>query len=141
MYSNITTKAYGPTINRIADLMEHSEQFAFHGTVRLARAAGVSHSAVSRLIHQQTDPTFRLVARLTRALEVEFGVHLDPRDLVAEHGSFINRSVCDVVGCGGCLPTLAYDEQENLQPAFCGIRPGKWVTSRYPMGLAEKGGA
>lgn len=139
MYSNITTKAFGPTINRIGDLMEHSERFAFHGTVRLAQAAAVSHSSVSRLIHQQTNPTFRLVARLTRALEMELGVHIDPRDLVAEEGAFINRSACDVVGCGGCLPTLAYGRDGALVPAFAGIEPGVWVSSRFPRGL--KGGA
>lgn len=141
MYSNIATKAFGPTINRIGDLMEHSDRFAFHGIVRLAQAAGVSHSAVSRLIHQQTSPTFRLVARLTRALEEEFGVHLDPRDLVAEDGGFLHRSVCSAVGCGGCLPTAAYGQSEALQPLFVGVKPGAWVCSQFPHGLAKgKGG-
>lgn len=120
--------------------MEHSDRFAFHGTVRLAQAAGVSHSSVSRFIHAQTSPSFWLVARLTRAFEQEFKVHLDPRDLVAEDGAFINQWVCDAVGCGGCLPTSAYGDDQVLRPDFDGVHPGKWVSSRFPNGLARKGG-
>ena len=122
--------------------MAHSNQLAFKGVSRLARAAGVSPSAVSRLLSGKSNPSFLMVARLTTALEQAFGFAIDPRDLVAENGEFAHRFCCDLARCGGCLPENALDEFGDLKPAFAEVRPGQWVTSRHPKGLIqEKKGA
>lgn len=133
-------EVFGPVINRIADVMAHSDQFAFKGVSRLARAAGVSPSSVSRLINGKMNPSFVMVARLTYALEQQFGYRIDPRDLVAENGHFNTPFVCDLAGCAGCLPEIALDEFGQLKSTYEGIKPGGWITSRYPRGyLAQKG--
>ncbi len=129
------TRAYGPTINRVADLMAHTSRYSFKGTSRLAADAGVSPSAVSRLLHGKLNPSFVLVARVTGALEAQLGRRIDPRDLVAEHGEFLTAYACGLAACPGCLPENALDEFGDLKPAFEGIRPGAWVASRYPRGL------
>ena len=134
-------RPFGPAINRIADLMDHHERFAFKGVTRLAREAGVSPSSVSRLINGKMNPSFIMVARLTDALERAYGHPIDPRDLIAEDGKFTQRFCCTVVGCPGCMPENAVDEFGDLKPAFHEVRPGEWQSSRYPRGLrAQKKG-
>lgn len=132
-------QAFGPTINRVSDLMAHTTKYSFWGVSRLAEDARVSSSAVSRLINGKMNPSFAMVARITAALEREFGFHIDPRDLVAENGEFLTRFACDLARCSGCLPERAIDEFGDLKPAFSGIQKGHWVASKHPKGF-EKGG-
>jgi len=133
-------QVFGPTINRLADVMAHSDRFAFKGVSRLAREAGVSPSSVSRLINGQSNPSFLMVIRLTEALERAYGYRIDPRDLVAEGGGFLHLFCCDVVNCPGCLPENALDEFGDTKQAFEEVKPGKWVTSRHPHGLTKEKG-
>ncbi len=139
MYNKPPTQAYGPTINRFADVMAHLDRFAFKGVARLAKDARVSPSTVSRIINGKLNPSFVLVARLTTALEKALGFKIDPRDLVAENGTFLTKFVCDLVGCRGCYPENATDEFGYVKAAFQKVEPGKWVTSRYPQGITKKG--
>lgn len=127
-------QAFGPAVNRFADVMAHSNQLAFKGVSRLARAAGVSPSALSRLINGKSNPSFLMVARLTTALEEALGFPIDPRDLVAENGGFAHRFCCDLARCRGCLPENALDEFGDVKQAFYGVEPGRWVASRHPKG-------
>jgi len=134
------TQAFGPVVNRFSDVMMHSDRFAFRGVSRLAEDAGVSPSSVSRLINNKLNPSFAFVARLTAAVEKQLGYRIDPRDLIAESGNFLTALNCVLVGCRGCLPEEAKDEFGSTTPAFAGVRPGTWVTSRYPNGFdPEKG--
>lgn len=128
-------QAFGPGVTRIGDVMSHLTRYGFKSLARLARDAGVSRSAVSRLISGERNPSFLVVARITEALERELGHRIDPRELVAEYGRFPTRYACDLIGgCRGCLPESATDEYGDTKRAFEGVRPGQWVTSRYPRG-------
>lgn len=138
-----TPQAFAPVVNRVSDMMAHSTRYAFHGVTRLAADARVSASSVSRLINGKMNPSFAMVARITTALERVMGYRIDPRDLVAELGRFLTPHTCDLAGCQGCLPENASDEFGDIKPAFEGVKPGQWVTSRYPKGYQEtrKGGS
>ncbi len=118
--------------------MIHVDKFACRGVQRLAEVAEVSPSSISRLINNKINPSFALVARVTAAIEKELGIRMDPRDLIAENGEFLTRSVCDLTGCLGCLPEQALDEFGRTQPAFTDVKPGTWVTSRNPKGFEAK---
>lgn len=131
------TKAFGPVINRVSDVMIHSNRYAFHGVTRLALDSKVSPSPVSRLINGKMNPSFAMVARITNALEKTLGYRIDPRDLVSELGTFLTPHTCDLADCQGCLPENATDEFGDIKPAFAGVKPGCWVTSRYPKGYIE----
>lgn len=135
-------QAFGPTINRLADVMAHTNRYAFRGVSRLALDARVSPSSISRLINGKMNPSFVMVARVTTALESTLGYRIDPRDLVAEMGSFLTKNCCDLTGCQGCLPDAATDEFGDLRVEFIGVRPGRWVTSEFPNGYTKprKGG-
>jgi transcriptional regulator with XRE-family HTH domain len=136
-----STQAFGPAINRIGDAMAHIDRFAFRGTTRLAEAAGVSPSTITRIVHGEINPSFLLVARITRAMEDELGHRIDPRDLVSENGEFLTRFACDLADCRGCLPDSAIDEFGDVKSAFVGIEPGAWISSRHPRGFEpSKGG-
>lgn len=118
--------------------MAHTTKYSFWGVSRLAADAGVSSSAVSRLINGMMNPSFAMVARITAALEREFGYRIDPRDLVAENGLFLTRFACDLAACSGCLPERAIDEFGDLKPTFAGVRKGQWVTSKFPKGFEPR---
>lgn len=139
MKNTHSPQVFGPAINRIADVMAHNDRFAFKGVRRLASDAGVSPSSVSRLINGKINPSFVLVARITAALEKQLGFPVDPRDIVAENGTFLTDFVCDLTRCGGCLPETALDEFGSLKSAYKSVQPGQWITSRYPKGYARKG--
>ena len=131
-----------PLFNRIAALMEHTTWYAFKGASRLAQDAGVSKSFISRLLRGQTSPFFVHVVRLTQALEKALGQRLDPREFLSLDGTYPTASVCQLAGCGGCLPAEAFDGEGNLQPQFRGIKPGQWSISQIsisqPTGSGRK---
>lgn len=133
-------QVFGPAVNRVSDLMVHTNRYAFRGVTRLATDARVSASSISRLINGKINPSFLLVARIATALETQLGFRVDPRDLVAEYGEFLTRFTCDLVGCRGCLPENAMDEFGDIKPSFVGVQPGNWVTSRHPRGYQPKKG-
>ncbi|MBI1331273.1 MAG: hypothetical protein GC165_00165 [Armatimonadetes bacterium] len=128
---------YGPTFNRLTDVLEHTDRYAFVPVKRLALDTGVNPSSISRLLNHQINPSFALVARITAAIEKELGMPIDPRNIVAEGGKFLTHSVCDLVGCPGCLPAAAYDELDETNTAFLGVKPGTWVSSRHPHGYTS----
>lgn len=134
-------QAFGPGVNRIVDVISHTSRYGFKGVGRLARDAGVSPSTLSKIMNGKINPSFMMVARIAGAIERELGRKIDLRDIFAEHGEFPTRYTCDLAACRGCLPECATDEYGNTKRAFEGVRPGKWVTSRYPRGLSpEEGG-
>lgn len=132
--------ASGPLIQRFADVLDHINRYQFHRVTRLAKDSGVSPSTVSRIISNQFNPSFALIEKLTNAIEKELGYPIDPRDLIAHNGRFRTRSVCDLTGCEGCLPSIALDEFGSTKPAYQGIAPGTWVTSLYPRGFRNEEG-
>jgi transcriptional regulator with XRE-family HTH domain len=127
--------------NRILALMTHTTRYAFKGESRLAADAGVSKSAVSRLVNGQSTPSYPLVVAITRALEQQLKRPLDPRDIVSVDGTYPTSSACTLAGCKGCLPDEAYDEQNNLKPQYRTIQPGQWSlpSSKAPLASPASG--
>ncbi len=113
--------------NRLRAVMAHTTRYAFLGSARLAADAGISKSALSRLISGKSSPSYEAVAALTSALERSLRRPLDPRDLIAADGEYPTRFVCLAVGCHGCIPECAYDGQGNRKPEFLHLKPGQWT--------------
>lgn len=123
-----------PVHNRIAALMAHTTRYAFKGDSRLALDAGVSKSAVSRLLNGQSSPSFALVSTLTKALSKRLGRILDPHEMISLDGTYPTPLVCHLCGCKGCLPSEAYDEENRIKPEWKGIQPGQWSVLPRPLG-------
>jgi len=141
MHQHNPNQGHGPAINRISDLMEHSNRYAFDGVSKLASDAGISQKSLWRFINNEVQPTYFTIIGVVEALEREFQRRFDPREIIAERGQFLTRNTCDLCGCRGCRPEVATDEYGDLQKSFEGVKPGEWVTSRYPNGYeAETGG-
>jgi len=135
-------QGFGPAINRISDLMDHTTRYSIDGVLRLAEDTGLSRKSLYRVLRSEVNPSFFMVARIATALERELKRPIDPRDLLAEHGEFLTRFACDLSGCRGCLPEVATDEFGDRKKAFAEIEAGAWVTSRFPLGYENrKGGA
>ena len=113
-------------INRIAAVMDHTNRYAFKGQARLAQDAGVSKSAVSRIISGQSSPSFAVMSAITQALEKGLGRSLDPRELISYAGRFSTFSICKLVGCRGCLPAFMFDADGCRKPEYRHVRPGEW---------------
>jgi transcriptional regulator with XRE-family HTH domain len=124
--------------SRLAAIMEHVPRYAFMGATRLARDAGVSKSAVSRLMRGETSPSFTVMARIASALERATGLRLDPREIASESGEWGVPFVCDLMGCRGCLPSAAYDESERLRPEYRDARPGRWSGDAFEFEAREE---
>lgn len=123
--------------NRIMALMAHTTRYAFKGETRLATDAGVSKSAVCRLLNGRSSPSFALVLAINKALEKNLGRTIDSRDLISVDGDYPTASACELAGCKGCLPAEAYDENNRIRPEFKNVKPGQWSVTP-PSFLAEK---
>lgn len=123
---NTTTTRPTCIRNRIAAVMAHTSRYAFKSESRLAADAGVSKSALNRLINGLSSPSFASVCGIARALEEQVGRSIDPRELITFDGEYPTSSVCELVGCKGCLPDEAYDANEKITPQYAHIRPGHW---------------
>jgi transcriptional regulator with XRE-family HTH domain len=111
--------------------MAHTTRYAFMGAARLAADAGISKSALSRLMTGKSSPSYEVVHAVTAAMEKSLRRPVDPRDLVAADGMYPTRFVCDAVGCKGCLPDLAYDADGNRKPEFQHLQSGRWTGSEF----------
>jgi transcriptional regulator with XRE-family HTH domain len=112
--------------NRIDAILLHLPRYAFMGRSRLAADAGVSKSAVTRLLNGQSVPSVLVVFRIADALERRIHRSLDPREIVSIDGTYPTPSTCRLMGCRGCLPPSAYDNEDNLKPEYRSSRPGDW---------------
>lgn len=123
--------AKGEIRNRIASVMEHVPRYGFKGAARLALDAGVSRSALSRVLREHAEPSYALLARVASAIERQIGRPLDLRELAAEDGEYPTASVCALLGCPGCLPRAAYTEEDELREEYRGVLPGQWSSAPY----------
>ena len=106
--------------NRIRAFMEHSTRYAFMGSMRLAKDCGVSDAAICRLLSGYGSPSYAMIVRLTEAFEKEFKKTIDLRDVAAIDGAFLTPTVCEVVGCKGCTPQAAWNDDDTLKPEYAG---------------------
>src|SRR5947209_1607159 len=113
--------------NRLLAILAHINRYSFQGQARLAQDAGVDRSTVCRLMSGQSSPSFAVVLALTQALEKQLGKRLDPREILSLDGTYPTASVCELVGCSGCLPADAYNSDDTLKPEFKNVKPGQWT--------------
>ena len=118
-----------PIQNRISDVLIHIPWYSIDGITRLAQDAGVSKSALCRLIAGQSSPSFSLVWKVTKALEKRLGKRLEPRDLLTLDGTYPTPSVCTLTGCTGCLPDAFYNEDGSIKREFAHVKSGEWGIS------------
>ena len=120
--------------NRIRAVMTHINYLSFEGQARLAKEAGISPSAVSRLVRGESNPSFAHVLSLLKVFEKHLGKRIDPRDLLTMDGQYPTPSVCELCGCRGCLPEQFYNLDGTMKEQFKHIKSGEWSL------LPEEGG-
>jgi len=103
-----------PAASGQAGIREHSKRYAFCGSIRVANDVRASDATVSRLLSRCGSPSYALIIRITQALEKEFKRSIDPREVASLTGEYPTASVCDVVGCNGCSPEEAWNEENEL---------------------------
>lgn len=124
--------------NRVLALMAHTTRYAFRGETRLAADAGVSKSAVCRLLNGNSSPSYALVLAITRALEKQLERPLDPRDIISTDGTYPTASACALAGCRGCLPSEVYDDTDRVKPEYQHLRPGQWSVATPTTSNAQR---
>jgi len=121
-----TSPAAQPVSNRLAAIMVHTSRYSFQGPARLAADLGVPRSTVLRMLRGQTHPSFGLALAALNRLEEATGHSLDAREVFSLNGSYPTPSVCDLLGCHGCLPDEVYDRDDSVKPEFQHVRSGLW---------------
>lgn len=107
--------------------MLHSKRYSSKGRSRLAADCGISKSAITRLLSGRSKPTFRIMWRIADALERDLGRKLDMRDLFSETGEYPCTFVCQLLGCSGCLPARATQDDGRRNPKYHGLKRGFWT--------------
>lgn len=124
--------------NRIRAVLKHTRRYAFRPQSRLAADMGVARSTISRLLRNKVRPGLPLVLAITAALEKDLERRLDPRELVRfDTEPWPTASVCELVGCSGCLPDEAYDAAGRRRPEWKDVPPGHWSDLPDPPAAAD----
>ena len=116
--------------NRVRVLLVHIPAFSIQGQARLADAAAVARSTISRLVNGRISPSYRLARAVTDALEKRLGQPLDIRDVFTTDGTYPTPSGCALCRCKGCLPEDAWGEDNVLKSEWRDARPGDWSIAR-----------
>ncbi len=124
--------------NRLRAIIQHIDPYFFRGVTKLAREAGVSHSAISRICSGKSGASYPVVCAIAEVLERHLGKRIDPREIVSFNGTYPTESVCDLCGCNGCTPHEFWDEKINeIKPQYKGVDTHAWSLSVGP-GTAEE---
>lgn len=116
-----------PIRNRMRSLMLHVPRYQAKGLSRLAADAGVSKSAVSRLLRGVGQPDYLVLYRVAEAISREAGFRIDLREVAVPEGAdYPTPHPCALFGCR-CLPPWAFGAGGELLPRFRGVRPGEWT--------------
>ena len=115
--------------NRVEAVISHVPWYSFKSQARLAADLGFSKSAVSRLIRGECSPSFAFAYCLTKTIEKRLGKPIDVRELFSLDGTYPTPSACELVGCRNCLPSEAYDKDDNLRPEYKQVPAGQWSVS------------
>lgn len=116
----------GLVYNRLLAIMAHTTRYAFKGEARLAADARVARSTISRLVTGQSNPSFALVTAVSQALSHHLSRRIDPHEFISFDGLYPTPSVCQLVGCTGCLPSEVYTENGHRKDEYRDIKPGQW---------------
>lgn len=132
--STIATAHYykRPAIqNRLKSILVHIPWYSIEGQCRLAKDCHVSCSTISRLVRNQTAPSYALARAITDAISARLGVPVDMRDIFSTDGTYPTPCVCDLSPqCHGCFPDEAFDNEGRLLPEYRDLKPGDWC--RFP---------
>ena len=117
--------------NRLKAILLHVPWYSFEGPSRLASDVGVSRSTICRLMRGTTNPSYRLVEKVTAAISHRIGKTMDARELFTTNQTYPTASACELCGCRGCLPPEAWDERRDvLRPEWESAKPGDWSVSK-----------
>jgi transcriptional regulator with XRE-family HTH domain len=103
-----------PVHNRLDAILGHMPDYWFNPTRRLAQEAGVSMTAIQRLIAGKSSPSYSLVWSIAKVLEKHLGKPINPMEIVSIDGAYPTPSVHDLCGCKGCTPPRVYQGRESL---------------------------
>ena len=116
--------------NRLRAIIQHIPAFYFQPITKLAREAGVSHSAISRICSGKSGASYPVVCAVTEVLEQRFGKRIDPREIVSFDGTYPTSSVCELCNCKGCTPHAFWDEKiDEVKPQYRAVDTRAWSLS------------
>lgn len=87
--------------SRLRAIMAHSVRYSVDGGVRLAADTGVSISVIGRMLAGRCNPSFKVIAAVSSALEQQLGRRIDCREVLSFTGEF-HTPISELVGCRGC---------------------------------------
>ena len=114
-------------VNRLKAVLLHIPFYSIESIARLAMDTGFSKATISRLASQKNSPSYLTTESIARAISRRSKIEIDPREIFSSDGTYPTRSACEVMGCDGCFPPEAWDEDaDTLKPEFRHQKPGEW---------------
>ena len=114
--------------NRLRAVLLHVPFYSIQGAARLAADASLSPSTICRLCGQKSSPSYAVAEAVTWAISKRVGIDLESREIFSTRGgTYPTPSACELMGCPGCLPPEAWDEDTDmLRPEWQNQKPGEW---------------
>ncbi len=126
---------------RLRAILLHIPYFSIEGTVRLAVACRVAPSTISRVLRGRVRPDIALRKAIARAISYRNREAIPVREIFPQVGDSLTLSVCELMGCRGCLPPEAWDEERDiLRDTWRGAKPGLWSRSKGMFYTPQKTG-
>lgn len=113
--------------NRLKAVLLHVPFYTIETLARLAADTGFAKSTLCRLSHQKSSPNYRTAEAIAWAISKRAGIDLSPTEIFSADGNFPTSSTCELMGCTGCLPPEAWNEEtDTLRPEWRNAKPGEW---------------
>ncbi len=120
--ANAATRSH----NRIAAVMAHTSRYAFRGASGLVKDVGLDPETAVRLVRGTSNPLYITIARVVKCLERVLDRKFDLREIASIDGRYPTQSVCELVGCKGCLPDHVYNSDGSRIARYANVTPGHW---------------
>ncbi len=122
-----TAIAPPPVFNRLKAVLLHIPFYSIETLARLAVDTELSKASLSRLTRGKSRPSFRTAEAIAWAISKRSGVQIHPCEIFSADGAFPTPSACKLMGCRGCLPPEAWNEQtDRIKPLWRNAKPGEW---------------
>jgi transcriptional regulator with XRE-family HTH domain len=114
--------------NRLRSILYHIPWYSIEGIVRLAKDTGLSTSTISRLVGQKNSPSYRVAETIASVISQKTGIPIETNEIFSPTGNFPTPSVCNLMGCKGCLPPEAWNEAtDSLKENWRHAKPREWA--------------
>lgn len=113
--------------NRLRAVLIHIPYYSIAPKARLASDTELSQNAISRIVRGKLEPSYFTAQLICRAIQKRSRQRIPLEEIFSTDGSYPTSWTCSLMGCKGCLPPWAWNEDtDTLWPNWRHQKPGEW---------------